>query len=86
AAQAGVFAVLPDFDFDLQYEVTGFTILYSDRMGDVTESSNSSSLTAKQKDLINRLTRGKDLIIKDMKAKGPDGRTRDLSPIILTID
>ena len=86
AAQAGVFAVLPDFDFDLQYEVTGFTILYSDRMGDVTESSNSSSLTAKQKDLINRLTRGKDLIIKDIKAKGPDGRIRDLSPIILTID
>lgn len=86
AAQQGVFAVLPDFDFDLNYTVTGFSILYSDRMGDVIETSNSSSLTAKQKDLINRLTRGKDLIIKDIKALGPDGKPRDLSAIILTID
>ena len=26
-AQQGVFAVLPDFDFDLQWHVTGFTVL-----------------------------------------------------------
>ena len=85
-AQAGVFAVLPDFDFDLQYNVTGFTVLYSDRMGDFEEPSTSSTLTAKQKDLLAKLTRGKNLIIKDIKAKGPDGKTRDLNPIILKID
>lgn len=86
AAQQGVFAVLPDFDFDLQYKVTGFTILFSDKGSDFEESSNSSSLTPAQKNLINRLTRGKNLIIKDIKALGPDGRTRDLSPVILKID
>ena len=86
AAQQGVFAVLPDFDFDLQYTVTGFTVLYSDKGSDFEEISTNSNLTTKQKDLIGRLTRGKNLIIKDIKALGPDGRTKDLHAIILKID
>jgi len=84
-AQQGVFAVLPDFDFDLIYEITGFTILYSDRMGDIERSSNSSALTSDQKELLNRLTRGKNLIIKDIKARGPDG-VKELASIVLKID
>ncbi|MGI6338721.1 MAG: gliding motility protein GldM [Bacteroidales bacterium] len=86
AAQTGVYASLPDFDFDLVWNVTGFTVLYTDNRGDFEEQSNSSSLTPRQKELINRLTRGKNLLIKDIKAKGPDGRTIDLNPIILKID
>jgi gliding motility-associated protein GldM len=86
AAQQGVFAILPDFDFDLKYTVTNFTILYSDKGSDYEEISSSSLLTAKQKDLVNRLTRGKNLIIKDIKALGPDGKTKELSPVILKID
>jgi gliding motility-associated protein GldM len=86
AAQQGVFAILPDFDFDLQYSVTGYTVLYSDKGSDFEESSTNSNLTAKQKDLIGRLTRGKNLIIKDIKALGPDGKTKELLPIILKID
>jgi hypothetical protein len=84
-SQQGVFASLPDFDFQLVYNVTGFTVLYSDRGEDFEEKSTGSSLTAKQKDLINRLTRGKNLFIKDIRAVGPDGRTKDLPPIILKI-
>ena len=50
------------------------------------ESSSNSNLTQKQKDLIGRLTRGKNLIFKDIKALGPDGKTKDLQPVILKID
>jgi hypothetical protein len=85
-AQQGVFAILPDFDFDLQYLVTGFTILYSDKGSDYEETSNNSNLTTKQRSLIGRFTRGKNLIIKDIKALGPDGRTKELMPVILKID
>jgi gliding motility-associated protein GldM len=85
AAQQGVFAILPDFDFDLQYTVTGFTILFTDKGADYEESSTSSNLNPKQKDLIGRLTRGKNLIIKDIKALGPDGKTKDLPPVLLKI-
>ncbi len=86
AAQQGVFAIMPDFDFDLRYQVTGFTVLYNDKGNDYEEPSSSSNLTPKQKDLINRLTRGKNLIIKDIRALGPDGKTKDLQPILLKID
>ncbi len=85
AAQQGVFAAMPDFDFDLTYKVTGFTILYSDKGSDFEESSTSNNLTPAQKGLINRLTRGKNLIIKDIKAVGPDGITQDLQPVVLKI-
>ncbi len=86
AAQAGVFAVQPDFDFDLVYKVTNFTVLYSVKGSDFEEVSTSSSLTPKQKDLIGRLTRGNNLIIKDIRCLAPDGRTLELNPIILKIE
>ncbi|MEI8224436.1 MAG: gliding motility protein GldM [Bacteroidota bacterium] len=86
AAQQGVFAVMRDFDFDLNYVVTGFSVLYSDNRGDFDEPSTSSNFTQKQKDLIARLTRGKYLTIKDIKALGPDGKTKELLPIILRIE
>jgi gliding motility-associated protein GldM len=86
AAQQGVFAILPDFDYDLQYQITGYSVLFSDKGNDYEEICTGSNLTAKQKDLISRLTRGKNLIIKDIKALGPDGKTKDLQPILLKID
>jgi len=86
AAQQGVYANMPDFDFDLRYTITGFSVLYSDSRGDFVEASTTSNLTQKQKDLIGRLVRGKNLIIKDIFAKGPDGRTSELAPVILKIE
>jgi hypothetical protein len=86
AAQQGVFAVMPDFDFDLSYKVTEFKLFYTDRGLDIEEPSTSSMLTTKQKQLLERLTRGKTLIIKDIKALGPDGKTRELQPVLLKID
>jgi gliding motility-associated protein GldM len=85
-AQQGVFAIMPDFDFDLQYQITGYTILFSNSTGDFEEKSTSSNLTPRQKDLISRLSRGKNLIIKDITALGPDGKTKELSALILKIE
>jgi hypothetical protein len=53
---------------------------------DIEESCASSNLTPKQKQALNGLTRGKNLMIKDIKAIGPDGRTRDLNAIVLKIN
>jgi gliding motility-associated protein GldM len=83
--QQGVFAIMPDFDFELNYTVTGFTLFYTDRGMDIEEPGTSGTLTAKQKQALNGLTRGKNLMIKDIKAVGPDGRTRELNSIILKI-
>ncbi|MCX6326090.1 MAG: gliding motility protein GldM [Bacteroidia bacterium] len=85
-AQQGVFAILPDFDFELTYTITGFTIFYTEKGMDIEEPSTSSNFTPKQKQAMQLLTRGKNLSIKDIRAVGPDGKTVELNPIILKIN
>ncbi|MDO9580054.1 MAG: gliding motility protein GldM [Bacteroidales bacterium] len=85
-AQQGVFAEMRDFDFDLHYTVTGFSVLYSSKGFDYVEASTSSNLTKKQRDLICGLESGDNLIIKDIRAIGPEGNTRKLLSIILRIE
>ena len=77
---------MPDFDFELNYTVTGFTIFYTDKGMDIEEACTSSNLTPKQKNALNGLTRGKNLMIKDIKAVGPDNKVRDLNAIVLKIN
>jgi gliding motility-associated protein GldM len=86
AAQQVVIAVLENFEFDLTYTVTGFTVSVNDKGFEITAESNSNRLTSKQKELIGNLRAGQKLIIEKIKAVGPDGRTRDLNPIILKIN
>ena len=78
--------LMPDFDFELNYTVTGFTVFYTDKGMDIEEPGTGSNLTSKQKQALNGLTRGKNLMIKDIKAVGPDNKTRDLNAIILKIN
>jgi gliding motility-associated protein GldM len=85
-AQQGVFAKLPDFDFDLTYEVTEFTLFYTDKGADFEEKSSSYLLTSKQKSIINAMTRGKTLLIKDIKAKQGADKPVDVPPIVLKIE
>jgi len=86
AAQQVVTAVLENFEFDLTYTVTGFTVSVNDKGFEITAESNNNRLTDKQKGLIANLRAGQKLIIEKIKAVGPDGRTRDLNPIILKIN
>ncbi len=86
AAQQVVTAVLENFEFDLTYTVTGFTVSVNDKGYEITAESNNNRLTDKQKGLIGNLRAGQKLIIEKIKAVGPDGRTRDLNPIILKIN
>ncbi len=86
-SQQGVFASMgADFDFELKYDIMGFTVSYFDRGADRIEDSDNWRLTEKQKAILNSVTRGRDLTIKNIRAKGPDGVTRDLGAIVLTID
>ena len=86
AAQQVVTAVLENFEFDLTYTVTGFTVSVNDRGFEITAESNNNRLTDRQKSLISNLRAGQKLIIEKIKAVGPDGKTRDLNPIILKIN
>jgi gliding motility-associated protein GldM len=81
-AQTGVAAEMPpDFDFELKFTVTQFTVL-SVVQGFVKQySSRNNRFTDEQKNLINTLSKGSPVYIQDIKAVGPDGSLRDLSTI-----
>ena len=85
-AQTMVLAKLPDFDFDLTYEVTEFKLFFSDKGADYEEPSTSAMLTSKQKNIINAMTRGKTFIIKDIKAKQGTEKPVEVPAIVLKIE
>lgn len=88
-AQRGVFAVLEDFDFDLQFEITGFDIAVLSSGGiTTTRHSNSESFTTQQRELLNSLKPGNKLNIENIRAKMrdvEDDPERQLPSIILNI-
>lgn len=85
AAQQGVIADLENFDFDLKFKVKSFSVSATVKGFDVTHLSKNNRFTKQQKNLIKGLRRGSKLYIDDVKAIGPDGRPRKLSPIIFKI-
>jgi gliding motility-associated protein GldM len=86
-AQSGVFAVMEDFLFDLNYEVTQFTITTTDRGGYVkTLRKEGNRFDQEVRDWFDsNLERGRKVNFEDLQAVGPDGDVKDLNPITFTI-
>jgi len=75
----------PDFEFDMNFYITSFKFS-GNRKGDIVDiSGNGNSLTAQMKDFIRAARRGDKVILEDIYAKGPDGKNRKLSSIVLTL-
>ncbi len=85
-AQAGIFAVMKDFDFELTFKITGFKVSINDKGYTVEEISSSNRITDAQRQLLNRLRRGDQVVFQDIKAVGPEGNTRPLPPVILKVN
>jgi hypothetical protein len=80
-AQIGVAAEMENFDFDLTFTITEFTVS-AVIQGFVREyKSTSYKFTPEQRNIVNNLSRGQNVYIQDVKAIGPDGSTRPLSTI-----
>lgn len=78
-AQPGVFAVLENFDFDLKFTVTRFTMIISRRRADpFVETANSNALTPQMKQAMSTLAAGDLIAIDDIYVKGGDGTNRKL--------
>jgi len=86
-AQFGVIATMgPDFDFDLKFTVTSFTIAAIKQGFYKSETSKSYRFTDAQLDFIDGMGRGQKIFIEDIRAVGPDGTTRKLPTMTFTID
>ena len=84
-SQTGVLADMEDFLFDLRYAVTQFNLEVVTAQGLRTLQSSSAAFTPEQKNFLNGLTKGQQVIISGIKARGPDG-VRDLIDIVFKIN
>jgi hypothetical protein len=76
---------LKDFVWDLHFTIKSFVLLCSDGKNDFEESSADNKVTDKMKSLISDRKTGQYIVFKDIKAIGPDGKSRDLNSIILAL-
>ena len=86
SAQTGVGAYIKDFPFELKYSVTSFTVVADTEDGDIIEipcTGNTWSQQARAQ--INRLRPNSLITIENIKAIGPDGRTRKLPALLYNI-
>lgn len=84
---SGIGAALDDGVLDIQFHVVSFSTLVFDQMGNaIPENSAGSSFSARQINQMKNLKPGKTFLITNIKAKGPDGITRDVPPIEVALN
>ncbi|MEN8156007.1 MAG: gliding motility protein GldM [Bacteroidota bacterium] len=75
-----------DFLFEVEFQVTSFTIGFNDASGIwVERKSGSKKFTSEQKGIFRSMRAGQRISIENIKAIGPDGKVRSLSPINITV-
>jgi gliding motility-associated protein GldM len=85
-AEQGVQAILENFDFDLKFNITGFTVSAIVAGGfEESQASTGTSFSVGQKNLMKNIQPGKRVNIEKIVAKGPDGTDRPLNTITFKI-
>ncbi|MDE6217367.1 MAG: gliding motility protein GldM [Muribaculaceae bacterium] len=78
----GLQASVDDGILNINYSVVSFTTVFFDSMDNaMPEISSGSHFSPRQKERFRQLKPGKSFLITNIKAKGPDGITRDISPM-----
>lgn len=84
-AEQGVYAEIPDFDFEMKFTVTSFVVSTSKGGFVVDKIANGNRFTQEQLDIMKGLNSGSRLYIDNIIVKGEDGTTRNLSAISFKI-
>lgn len=85
-AQGGVGAYIKDFPFELTYKVTSFSIAADTDDGDIAEAASQGNTWSPQaRAIINRVHGGQTVTIDNIRATGPDGRSRKLPSLVYYI-
>lgn len=83
----GLQAAIDDGLLDTPFKVLGFETVFFDSMGNaIPETSDGANFSQRQRQQFQRLQRGKRFYISRIKAVGPDGITRDLSPMEVIVN
>lgn len=83
----GLGAAIDDDILNVNYTVVSFSTIFFDQMGNaIPELSAGARFSERQREQFKRLKPGKSFFISNVKAKGPDGITRDISPMEVAIN
>lgn len=83
----GLGAAVDDGIINVTYTVLSFSTIFFDSMGNaIPEVSNGAGFSERQKEQFRRMKPGKSFFISNVKAKGPDGVTRDISPMEVALN
>ena len=83
----GIEAAIDDDMLNIDFQVLGFETVFFDQMGNaIPEVSQGPAFTQRQRDQFKRLARGKRFYISRIRAKGPDGIERVLSPMEVIVN
>jgi len=86
-SQAGVRAILENFYYETQFNVTSFRITGDGAGFDegIIEANNTGAAWNEARKIIDRCRPGSFITIEEIRAVGPDGRTRRLTPLIFNL-
>lgn len=85
-AQAGVGAGIKDFPFDIRYAVTSFIITGETGDGDLIEAPvRGNTWDSRAAGVVRGVKPGQTITIDDIRAVGPDGRSRKLPSLVYYI-
>lgn len=81
----GIAVDLPDFAFELKYIVISYSYISTVEGHSIVIDVQGNLFTAPLISYLKSLDIGSKILFTNIKAKGPDGKTRNLMPIILEI-
>lgn len=83
----GLSASIDDGILDIAFSIVSFSTVFYDQMGNaIPEVSDGSRFSNRQKEQFKRLKNGRNFFISNIKAKGPDGITRNISPMEVALN
>ncbi|MDT8393755.1 MAG: GldM family protein [Bacteroidales bacterium] len=85
-AANAIIPVMKDFDFDLNFLITSFTMGTMINGDWVPKRAGGNQFTSEMQDIIRNSRRGQKFFFENIQAAGPDGSKRTLGTINLTIE
>ena len=80
-AAAGVIAKMIDFEFDLKFEVVGYKVTMIVGGTPIEKLTNGAAVSGDMKEMFQKAKPGQKVYIEQIKARGPDGTTRNLGSL-----
>ncbi|MCX6318839.1 MAG: gliding motility protein GldM [Bacteroidetes bacterium] len=82
-AQGGVGAFVKDFPLDVKYTVTSFTLSADNEEGLIDEAPcQGNTWSAQARNILNKLAPGRTVTVDNIRAVGPDGKSRKIPSLV----